>query len=167
MSNQVIIKDVYKNIWLPAMKLLPEKMNTKVAAIQALTTGLQESRLVHRFQVVQGKPGVKGPARGLWQFERGGGVKGVLTHKASAALAKEIQAARGHGVGVDAAFEAIEKDDVLAAVFARLLYYTDPYALPAIGQSQQAWNAYTRIWRPGKPHPSTWDGFYNEVVASI
>lgn len=167
MSNQMIIKDVHKNIWLPAMKLLPEKMNTRQAAVQGLTTGLQESRLVHRFQVVQGKPGVKGPARSLWQFERGGGVKGVLTHKASAALAKEIQAARGHGVGIDAAFEGIEKDDVLAAVFARLLYYTDPYNLPEVGQSQRAWNTYLRVWRPGKPHEHTWKPFYDEVVASI
>lgn len=164
MSNEIIIRDTLENIWKPAMKLLPKGMDTKEAAQQALTIGLQESALVHRYQLVQGKPGAKGPARGLWQFEKGGGVKGVLTHRASVALAKEIQAARGHGTGVDAAYEALEKDDVLAAVFARLLLYTDPYRLPELGQSTRAWNLYTRVWRPGKPHPDKWEGYYNEVA---
>lgn len=167
MGNVITIKDVHKNVWKPAMELLPKKMDTKEAAVIGLTTGLQESLLVHRYQLVAGKPGVKGPARGLWQFERGGGVKGVLTHKASAGLAKEIQAHMGHGVGIDAAYEALEKDDVFAAVFARLLYYTDPYSLPEVGQSQRAWNLYQRTWRPGRPHPETWAGYYKEVVDAI
>lgn len=149
------------------MKLLPASMNTREAAQQGLTIGLQESALVHRYQLVQGKPGAKGPARGLWQFERGGGVKGVLTHRASVALAKEIQAARGHGIGVDAAYEALEKDDIFAAVFARLLLYTDPYRLPELGQTTRAWNLYNRVWRPGKPKPEKWEGYYEEVAQVI
>lgn len=132
-----------------------------------LTTALQESGLLHRYQLVQGRPGVKGPARGLWQFERGGGVRGVLTHSASAGLAKEIQAKLGHGVGIDNAYQALEKDDVFAAVMARLLYYTDPYNLPEIGQAQRAWRLYERTWRPGKPKPDTWEGHYNNVVSKI
>lgn len=167
MSNEIIIRDTLKNIWKPAMKLLPRSWDTREAAQMGLTIGLQESELKHRYQLVQGKPGAKGPARGLWQFERGGGVKGVLTHRASVALAKEIQAARGHGSGVDAAYEALEKDDIFAAAFARLLMYTDPYRLPELGQTTRAWNLYMRVWRPGKPHPDKWPGLYEEVAKVI
>ena len=167
MSNKQLIKQVHQDIWLPALSYLPEKWNTREAAVLSLTIGLQESRLVHRYQLVAGKPGAKGPARGLWQFEKGGGVKGVLTHRASAALAKEILVKRGYPATVEAAFEAIEKDDIVAAAFARLLMYTDPFNLPEVGQKQRAWNMYERVWRPGKPHRQTWDGFYDEVVDTI
>lgn len=143
-----------------AFALLPPKMESNEAKVMLLSTGLQESMLKHRFQIVQGKPGAKGPARGLWQFEKGGGVRGVLTHKASAGLAKEIQAVLGHGRGVDAAYEALEHDDVFAAVFARLLYYTDPYNLPEVDQVRRAWNLYERTWRPGKPKPDTWAKYH-------
>ena len=149
-----------------AFAKLPSKMRSREARVQLIATGLQESELAHRYQIVAGKPGVKGPARGLWQFEKGGGVRGVLTHKSSAGLAKEIQAAMGHGVGIDAAYEALEKDDVFAAVLARLLYYTDRYNLPEVGQTQRAWNLYERTWRPGKPKPEKWNGYYDEAVAA-
>lgn len=156
-----------KTILTPTFELLPAKMGSQEARVMLLTTALQESGLLHRYQLVQGRPGVKGPARGLWQFERGGGVRGVLTHSASAGLAKEIQAKLGHGVGIDNAYQALEKDDVFAAVMARLLYYTDPYNLPEIGQAQRAWRLYERTWRPGKPKPDTWEGHYNNVVTKI
>ena len=167
MDLKMDLNYVNQHILTPALKLLPEKMDKPEARAQLLATGLQESLFMHRYQIVAGKPGVKGPARGLWQFERGGGVRGVLTHKASAALAKEIQAKLSHGVGIDAAFEALEKDDVFAAAMARLLYYTDPYKLPELGQKQRAWNLYLRTWRPGRPHPETWEGYYKEVVDAI
>lgn len=156
-----------KTILTPTFELLPAKMGSQEARVMLLTTALQESGLLHRYQLVQGRPGVKGPARGLWQFERGGGVRGVLTHSASAGLAKEIQAKLGHGVGIDNAYQALEKDDVFAAVMARLLYYTDPYNLPEIGQAQRAWRLYERTWRPGKPKPDTWESHYNNVVTKI
>lgn len=156
MENIYVLNDVLPK----AFALLPPKMETNEAKVMLLSIGLQESLLKHRYQIVQGKPGAKGPARGLWQFEKGGGVRGVLTHKASAALAKEIQAKLGHGVGVDAAYEALEKDDVFAAAFARLLLYTDPYNLPELGQAQRGWNLYERVWRPGRPHRDKWDANY-------
>ena len=158
---------VNQHILTPALKLLPEKMDKPEARAQLLAIGLQESMFMHRYQIVAGKPGVKGPARGLWQFERGGGVRGVLTHKASAALAKEIQLHLGRGVGIDAAFEALEKDDVFAAVFARLLLYTDPYSLPELGQKQRSWNLYERVWRPGRPHRDKWDDNYDKALSSV
>lgn len=163
MENIYVLNDVLPK----AFALLPPKMETNEAKVMLLSIGLQESLLKHRYQIVQGKPGVRGPARGLWQFEKGGGVRGVLTHKASAALAKEIQAKLGHGIGIDAAYEALEKDDVFAAVFARLLLYTDPYSLPELGQKQRSWNLYERVWRPGRPHRDKWDANYDAALAAV
>jgi len=53
----------------------------------------QEADWRHRYQVLNS--GNKGPARGLWQFERGGGVHGVLRHKRTATKARDLCAARG------------------------------------------------------------------------
>ena len=143
------VQQVFEEIWVPAMNLLPAKMRSNKADLIGLTIGLQESLLIHRHQI-------GGPAHGLWQFEKGGGTRGVLTHRMTAGYAKEIQQALGHGSGVNAAFDAIEKDDKFAAVMARLLMWSDPFNLPEVDQVQRAWKFYERTWRPGKPHPSKW-----------
>ncbi len=88
-----------------------------------------------------------GPARGLWQFERGGGVAGVLGHRASIGLAGALCAWRGVLAGSTEVHAALEHDDVLAAGFARLLLWTDPKPLPA--DEEGAWALYLRTWRPG------------------
>ena len=77
----------------PALKLLPDKMDSKEARVMMLAIGLQESRLTYRVQVSQLMPSMKGPARGLWQFERGGGCVGVLTNNATRDQAKKVCAA--------------------------------------------------------------------------
>lgn len=88
-----------------------------------------------------------GPARGLWQFERLGGVAGVLSHRASIRLAEALCEWRGVEASTTAVHAALERDDVLAAGFARLLLWTDPRPLP------NDWDAgmlyYLRNWRPG------------------
>ena len=65
----------------------------------------------------------------------------------------------------------IERDDVLACGVARLLFFTDPLRLPAVGDTASAWDLYARrTWRPGKPHRQTWDAFHaqaREQVAGV
>jgi hypothetical protein len=109
-----------------------------------------------------------GPARGLWQFERGGGVAGVLSHRSSARLAAALCEWRGVEASTTAVHPALERDDVLAAGFARLLLWTDAKPLPSLDAEDVAWAYYLRNWRPGKPHPATWPGHWRmarEVVA--
>lgn len=144
----------------PALALLPSKMDTPAARIMLLAIGLQESRFLHRRQIA-------GPARGFWQFERGGGVRGVLTHPASREYAYRICAARGVEPVAAAVYSSLETDDVLAAAFARLLLWTDAGRLPAAGNEQGAWDLYARTWRPGKPHPHTWPALYAQAVAAV
>lgn len=144
----------------PAMALLPERMNSKQAIVMMLAIGLQESRLIHRKQI-------GGPAKGLYQFERGGGVRGVLNHANSKAHAKAVCDRLIGTTDISKAYDALEYNDILASAFCRLLLWTDPRALPPIGDSEAAWNLYMRTWRPGKPHRATWDGFYAQAVAYV
>jgi hypothetical protein len=63
---------------------------------------------------------------------------------------------------------ALEKNDLLALVFARLLLYSDPAAMPAVGDYDEAWKLYAvRTWRPGKPHRDSWNGYYDEARAAL
>lgn len=141
---------------LPALGLLGLKDTTE-ARVMLLAIGLQESRFEYRRQI-------GGPARGFWQFERGGGVVGVLTHSVSKQRASVLCAARGISATPSAVYDALEHDDVLAAGFARLLLLTDPNPLPGVGDVDGAWTYYLRNWRPGKPHPKTWPALYARAV---
>lgn len=151
----------------PALALLPAAMDTPEARVMLLAIGLQESRLVHRRQLVGNPPRPVGPAKGLWQFERGGGCKGVVEHPASRYWMAKACAARGVQFTATALWNALEHDDVLAAAAARLLLFTDPRRLPHVGDEREAWNLYMRTWRPGKPHRATWPSLYAQALAAV
>jgi hypothetical protein len=150
-----MLKQIDEKAIAPAMLLLPMAMDSPRARIQLLAIGLQESALRYRVQHMAG------PARGLWMFERGGGVKGVLEFPSTCAIART--ACIAHTVTPDAqnAWEALETDDVLAAAFARLLLWTDPHHMP--DETQGGWLLYLRTWRPGRPRPDTWPEFYRRA----
>lgn len=152
----------------PALALLPPKMDTPASRVMMLAIGLQESRFLYRFQKVAGRPYEKGPARSFWQMERGGGVHGVMTHPATKDFAKAICAIRGVPFDEVLVHARIETDDVLAAVFARLLLWADAKPLPGIDADHEtAWRCYVSNWRPGKPHRETWDAFHQQAVAQV
>lgn len=129
-------------------KLLPLKMDSPFARINQAAIGQQESGYLVRRQYGNG------PARGYWQFEEGGGVKGVMEHKATAELARSVCHARSVPFVRRAVWEALETDDVLAAAFCRLLMWTDSGKLPTT--EADGWAMYARTWRPGRPHPDKW-----------
>jgi len=140
---------------LTAMDVRDGIRQSPEADVMMVAISGQEAAWIHRDQVVTGKrPGVIGPATGLWQFERGGGVAGVLRLQASAAIAMEWCRAEGVGATPDAVWRALVTNDRLACVFARLLLLTDPRALTS--DQDAAWDYYIRNWRPGKPHMQTW-----------
>lgn len=135
-------RDALLQIIDPALLLLPPSMASDRARVQELTTTMQESGLRARVQV-------GGPAHGLWQMERAGGVAGVLSHLATAKLAAALCAVRGVPAVSGAVYDALPNDDLLAAGFARLLIFTDAAPLPALGDPQGAFEYYLRTWRPG------------------
>jgi hypothetical protein len=154
------LSEIRERAIAPALAMLPARMSSVPAVAQMLAIGLQESRFEHRRQI-------GGPARGFWQFEQGGGVRGVLRHSASRVHAQAVCRARNVIATESAVYAALEHDDVLAAAFARLLLWTDPKPLPALGDEQGAWDLYLRVWRPGKPHRHTWDAIYDQVMEEI
>lgn len=168
-----MIELVRRHILPAAYSILPLKMNTLEATALMYTIGLQESRFDWRDQADPLQR--EGPALGPWQFEKGGGVKGVLLHPASKAhlwhaldeLKYKKRVDQIHPTDVKAQelylWTALEHNDILAAVMARLLLYTDPKALPSEVLGPTAgWLTYTRNWRPGKPHRETWDEFWRQ-----
>ena len=152
------MRETLANIIDPALRILPPMMTSRRARALLLAIGMQESRLVHRKQI-------GGPAMGLWQFERGGGVAGVLRHPATQAHAATLCVRRGNAGTAEAVYRQLESDDILAAGFARLLLWTLPWPLPEQDQPSEAWRQYIEAWRPGKPHRHTWDAFYADAWA--
>ena len=127
----------------PALALLPARMSGQQAEVLLLAIGLQESLLIHQRQI-------RGPARGLWQFEQGGGTAGVLSHPQTRDLADHVCRARGVTPTPAALQEALAgEDDVLDAALARLLMWTDRPPLPALQDVEGGWQLYLRTWRPG------------------
>ena len=130
-----------------------------------LTIALQESGLRHRAQQLSsGRPG---PARGWWQFEQGGGVAGVLTHPASATLARRLCERLRVRVQAADVWRCLEGHDALAAGFARLLLWTDARPLPSSTDAAAGWTYYLANWRPGKPHPATWHGHWHLAAVAL
>lgn len=130
-----------------AMQLLPEKMRHPDAWKLVTAIGFQESEFKNRRQVM-------GPAVSFWQFEEGGGIRGVLNHEETQDYARFVCSVLNYKPEQKIVYEAMVHNDVLAACFARLLLWTDPRAIPT--NSVDGWLTYISTWRPGKPHPSKW-----------
>ncbi len=145
---------VQKDVIPVALGWLPARMNTHEAVAMMLAIGLQESKFEYRKQV-------EGPAKGFWQFEMGGGVKGVLTHPVTGPIVLPVLKLLGYAQDSRACYDAIQHNDVLAAVFARLLLWSVPGRLPTSKETEKAWLYYCEGWRPGKPHPQTWEKNFN------
>lgn len=138
----------------PGLLLLPS-MDTPEARVMLIAIGMQESRFSYRTQI-------NGPARGFWQFERGG-VRGVLTHPATKPIVIEACRTLHIRPSEDDCFEAITYNDALACAFARLLLWTLPGKLPSQENTEEGWRQYIEAWRPGRPHRETWNGYFNEA----
>lgn len=146
----------HQHIVPAAYALLPLEMCSPAATALVLAIGLQESMFEHRRQV-------NGPARGFFQFEKGGGVRGVLMHPASKTHAQAALSALEYPRSTwtpTACYAAIEHHDVLAFVFARLLLLTLPEPLPAREDFDGSWQQYLEAWRPGAPRPERWETNY-------
>ena len=152
------LSEIRRSAIEPALWLLPAKMCSPQAEVMLLAITQQEDPEQRRRQWPTG------PARGLWQFERAGGVRGVLRHELTDKAAVAVCTARGIKPDEHLVHAALEHDDVLAAAFARLLLWTDPFRLPAESDAAGAWDLYLRTWRPGKPHPSRWAARYAAAV---
>lgn len=148
-------RDALTQIILPAWRVLPPAMSTILAQLFVLAVMLQESALKYRWQIIDPKrPDRMGPARGLAQFELGtkasrGGVWGVYLHQSSRYWLHEVCVAHRIPFEPRAIYDQLHVNDELSACLARLLAFTDPRPLPALGDWEEAWRYYLRNWRPG------------------
>jgi hypothetical protein len=138
-----------------ALSLLPARCDSFEARVLLLAIGMQETRFEARQQLF-------GPARSFWQFEAAG-VKGVLEHDTARPLLEPALDLLRYDA--DECFAAIEDNDVLACVFARLLLWTHPAPIPE--DERNAWAYYLATWRPGKPRPETWASHFQRAVEMV
>lgn len=125
------------------------RLRSAQATVLLLSIQLQEAPNREQKQI-------GGPAVGTYQFERGGGIAGVLRHEASRALAVAVCKALGVPPTVDGVATALQNtNDTLDAALARLLLWTDRPPLPALGDVDGAFEVYLRVWRPGAYHRGT------------
>jgi len=143
-----------------AYSILPPEMNSRRATAMLLAIGLIESGFRERRQLGGG------PARSFMMFERGGGVRGIVTHPdtrdhlRAALVALRYEKMIGQTVLI---YQVLEHNDILSAVAARLLLWTVPSPLPARGAYDHAWQNYVDGWRPGKPHRSAFNGHFDHA----
>jgi hypothetical protein len=161
-----VIELVARYILPAAYSVLPPKMNSPEASALILAIGLQESQFMARRQLPRRPGGPPGPAKGLWQFERGGGVAGVMKHAKTKgpllAALTELRYAEAMGHSLDL-YNIIEHNDVVACVFARLNLWWLPAKLPGQHDPDGAWKQYLQAWKPGKPHHRTWNNYFIEA----
>lgn len=165
MDKSLILKAINQSF-----AFFPASWGSKDAMVCMLSIGFQESDFEHRQQIIknaEGKLTPTGPAVSWWQMERGGGILGVLNHPASSAMARVVCEARGVKPTSATVWEAMKTDDVLGAAFARLLLYTNPYKLPAVGKKAETWDLYLREWKPGKPKPAKWPKSYEFALSMV
>lgn len=144
----------------PGLTLLPPRMDSPAAKAMLLAIGLQESEWQHRRQIV-------GPARGYYQFERDGGVIGVMTHRITSYHAMETARALDYRFDANVIYYALECDAVLASIFARLLLWSLPQPLPSAGEVTEAYSQYLEAWRPGRPRPSDWPSNFERAWQAV
>ncbi len=151
----------------PTLRLMGSKYASPEAEVLLVAIGQQESGFRYRRQIgADGKP-MEHLARGLWQFERGGGVRGVLEHSTTKKAAEAAAQALLYPAEAQAIHTALADNDVLACVWARLLLWTLPQPLPALGQEVDAWHQYIAAWRPGKPHRDRWVQSYKLAMETV
>lgn len=149
-------------ILLPATDAFPLGDSPASRALLLAIAG-QESGWTNRLQVV-------GPAHGFWQFELGtvasrGGVTGLTLHPAAGPLLKAFCDDWEIVYDASVIYQAITYCDPLAYACARLLLWTDPHPLPAVGAASDAWDYYIANWRPGEPRSETWAANYAAAIA--
>jgi hypothetical protein len=160
-SNEAVLEQAIN----PALALLPAKMTCNEVRVMELAIGRHESVFDARDQ--NDEAGKNGPALGFWQFERNG-VLAVMHHPASSQHVYELAQHFGIRYGSTYIWEALASNDVFAAAMARLLLWTDPHPLPAIGDEDAAWELYAiHLWRPGAPSRLRWAGAYAAAVKTL
>lgn len=148
---------------VPALGLLPPKMDSAEARALIVSIALQETGLWRRRQMAGG------PARSFVQFEPGAtaGISGVLQHHATALHAVTLCEVLSIVPTVEAVYTASEYQDVLCAGFARLLLWTSRLPLAGPDDPTAGYHLYLDAWRPGTPRPAPWPSHFRTAWDTV
>ena len=160
MKHTVFLQHVIR----PGLAVLADTVGGEVQSPQAeclmLAIAIQESALRHRVQV-------GGPARGWWQFEKAGGLAGVMEHARTRTHLAHYCEAVGLKYDIHALWDALPHSELLQVALARLLLWSDAKSLPGLGDKEGAWQYYLRNWRPGKPGMARWGAAYDGAAELV
>jgi peptidoglycan L-alanyl-D-glutamate endopeptidase CwlK len=164
-------KEILVNVIDPALAELAALgvRATDAARAMLYAAGLQESNLTARFQAMPAASAVrKGAGRGLWQM-RPDDVNRVLSGNSTRERSETAANKHVGSVNPHAVWATLEYDDILAAIFARLMLWPDPAALPApaAANEQAAWDYYVRCWRPAPPRQQGWAANWRAAVENV
>jgi hypothetical protein len=137
------------------------RVQSPEAEVLLLAIATQESALRARWQ--GGKVDTN-LARGFWQFEKNGGLAGILGHNRTVYPLRAFATALTLPADLDSLWAALPYCDLLQVGAARLLLWSDSQPLPHVGAKDAAWDCYIRNWRPGKPSRMRWDAAYDGAV---
>ena len=131
-----------------------------------IAIAMQETGLRHRDQLSRdGTPGQVGPATGWWQFELGGGFRGVEGHPAARETLLTARKALALPERDEQRWASICWNDAYACLLARALLWT--HAEPLATAADEGWRQYLGLWRPGKPHPETWGAAWAAAQSAV
>jgi hypothetical protein len=155
------------NIMTPGIAFMqqqaPQVPWQRNAHVLALAIAGQESDWSARVQ------SGNGPAHSFWQFEQGGGVRGVINHPTSGPIITTICAAVPVACEEHAVWEIMGQaaGDNLSLCMARLLLFTDPAPIPPPDDEEATWQYYLRNWRPGQPNRQRWSARIQEANLAV
>lgn len=152
--------DCLAQVVIPAAGYLSASFDSPQARVQLLAIALQESGLRTRTQ------DAGGPARGLWQFERGGCIA-VLNNSVSMQGMQDLCHSFAVAPIPSDVYYTLATDDLFACCVARWTLRCDPHPLPDLGNADDAWLCYVRSWNPGHPRIETWPANYAAALTAV
>lgn len=152
--------DCLSAVIIPALGYLPGELDSPEARVMLLAVALQESGLRTRVQ------DNSGPARGFWQFERGG-VIAVLDNSVSMQGMRDLCRSFAVAPIPSDVYYTLTQDDVFACGVARWYLRCDPHPLAELGDADDAWLGYQVSWGPGQPKPEAWAANYGAALAAV
>lgn len=154
--------DLIKDYVIPgAMSILPKDMNSPKAIAMLIAIAMQESKATHRRQI-------NGPARGFWQFEQIA-IAEIKRNPRTTYHFQNVLSNLEYPAELDIyeVWKLLEHNDILACCMARLNLWKHPYPLPELGESEKAWKYYLDVWKPGRPHITTWADYYDRAIIDV
>lgn len=148
----------YQQIQHPAEMLYPAPVFLPTSLLLLTIAGV-ETAWGARVQV----PG--GQARGFWQCQKDGAIANAMARRLL--TCRRVCDTLCVPCDIDTIFEAIAWNDALAFAIARVALDCDPNPIPSIGDAQNAWATYLRVWRPGKPSEDRFMLAYHEALAVL